>query len=77
MHFTPVHCSRMNQVEQWFSISQSKRLKVSNFATLADLEAKLTAFIAQRNDVANPFAWTLQSFAKVLAKVDAAMKLAA
>jgi hypothetical protein len=25
MHFTPVHCSWMNQVEQWFSILQRKR----------------------------------------------------
>jgi hypothetical protein len=26
MHFTPVHCSWMNQIEQWFSILQRKRL---------------------------------------------------
>ncbi|HWN09776.1 MAG TPA: IS630 family transposase, partial [Pyrinomonadaceae bacterium] len=27
VHFTPVHCSWMNQVEQWFSILQRKRLR--------------------------------------------------
>jgi hypothetical protein len=27
----------MNQVEQWFSILQRKRLKAPNFADLADL----------------------------------------
>jgi hypothetical protein len=43
MHFTPVHCSWMNQVEQWFSILQRKRLRVPNFADLADLEDKLLA----------------------------------
>ena len=31
-HFVPVHCSWMNQVEQWFSILQRKRLRISDFA---------------------------------------------
>jgi hypothetical protein len=30
-HFTPVHCSWMNQVEQWFSIRQRKRLRIVDF----------------------------------------------
>jgi len=29
----------MNQVEQWFSILQRKRLRATNFADLVDLEA--------------------------------------
>ena len=77
MHFTPVHCSWMNQVEQWFSILQRKRLVAPNFADLADLEAKIMAFIAQWNQAAHPFNWTSASFDKVLAKVDAALKAAA
>ncbi len=31
-HHPPVHCSWMNQVEQWFSILQRKRLKIADFA---------------------------------------------
>jgi hypothetical protein len=31
-HFTPVHCSWINQVEQWFSILQRKRLAIVDFA---------------------------------------------
>ena len=31
VHFTPVHCSWMNQVEQWFSILQRKRLRIVDF----------------------------------------------
>jgi DNA-binding Lrp family transcriptional regulator len=31
VHFTPVHCSWMNQVEQWFSILQRKRLCIVDF----------------------------------------------
>jgi hypothetical protein len=77
MHFTPVHCSWMNQVEQWFSILQRKRLVAPNFQDLADLEAKLVAFIAEWNAQAQPFNWTPQSFDKVLKKVDAALSLAA
>ncbi len=38
MQFTPVHCSWMNQVEQWFSIIQRKRLRVADFDSLQDLE---------------------------------------
>ena len=43
MHFTPVHCSWMNQVEQWFSILQRKRMNASNFADLDKIEASLKA----------------------------------
>jgi transposase len=70
MHFTPVHCSWMNQVEQWFSILQRKRLRAPNFADLVDLEAKILAFIAEWNEIAHPFHWTTKSFDKVLKGVD-------
>jgi transposase len=77
MHFTPVHCSWMNQVEQWLSILQRKRLTAPNFADLDALEERVLAFIAEWNEHAHPFAWTAKSFDKVLAKVDAALGKAA
>jgi hypothetical protein len=58
MHFTPVHCSWMNQVEQSFSILRRKRLKAPNFADLTDLEVKILAFIDEWNKIAHPFNWT-------------------
>jgi DNA-binding Lrp family transcriptional regulator len=70
MHFTPVHCSWMNQIEQWFSILQRKRLRAPNFASLADLEDKILTFIDEWNDIAHPFGWTAKSFEKVLAADD-------
>lgn len=70
MHFTPVHCSWMNQVEQWFSILQRKRLRAPNFADLADLEEKILAFITDWNEIAHPFRWSAKSFEKVLNSVD-------
>lgn len=77
MHFTPVHCSWMNQIEQWFSILQRKRLTAPNFADLVELEERILAFIAEWNQHAHPFQWTERSFDKVLAKVDAAIQAAA
>jgi transposase len=77
IHFTPVHCSWMNQVEQWFSILQRKRLTAPNFADLDALEERLLAFISEWNETAHPFAWTNKSFDKILAKTDAAIAAAA
>lgn len=65
--FTPVHCSWMNQVEQWFSILQRKRLRVVDFPSKAILEARILQFIAQHNEHAHPFNWTTYSVAKVMA----------
>lgn len=70
-HFTPVHCSWMNQIEQWFSILQRKRLRISDFTSKADLRGKVIAFIAQWNVHAQPFNWTTKSVAKIMAKAPA------
>jgi len=72
-HFTPVHCSWMNQVEQWFSILQRNRLRIPNFADLKDLAEKIQRFISEWNQIAAPFAWTPTSFSKVLAKAEASL----
>jgi len=66
LHFTPVHCSWMNQVEQWFSIIQRKRLVAPRFASLEEMEAKILSFIGEWNEDPHPFEWTPKSFAKVL-----------
>ena len=72
-HVTPVHCSWMNQVEQWFGILQRKRLRHANFPDLAALTTAILDFIAEWNTVAHPFRWTAASFDKILAKVEAAL----
>ena len=68
VHFTPVHCSWLNPVEQWFALVQRKRLRFAAFASLDDLHLKLLRFIAQWNQRAHPFAWKSTSVAKVMAK---------
>jgi transposase len=66
-HFTRVHCSWMNQVEQWFSILQRKRLKIANFASIDDLRVKLYQYIELWNQTAHPFKWTTKCEAKIMA----------
>jgi hypothetical protein len=75
-HFTPVHCSWMNPVEQWFGILRRKRLRSPNFPDLATLQRAILQFIAEWNETAHPFRWTTRSFDKILAKVDAALAAA-
>jgi transposase len=67
-HHPPVHCSWMNQVEQWFSILQRKRLRIADFADKTALAERLRAFIVEWNRVAHPFKWSTKSVAKVMAK---------
>ena len=71
VHFTPVHCSWMNQVEQWFSIVQWKRLRIVDFASKDHLRAKLEQFIQEWNQHAHPFNWSTKSAAKVMAAAPA------
>jgi transposase len=72
-HFTPVHCSWMNPVEQWFGILRRKRLRSPNFADLPTLQRAIHQFIAEWNETAHPFRWTATSFDKILTKVEAAL----
>jgi transposase len=67
-HHPPVHCSWMNQVEQWFSILKRQRLRIVDFDSKAHLKERILAFIAQWNERAHPFRWTKRSFDKILAK---------
>jgi transposase len=72
-HFTPVHCSWMNPVEQWFSILRRKRLRHPNFAHLTELAALIRQCIAEWNQTAHPFHWRPASFTQIIAKVEAAL----
>jgi transposase len=65
-HHPPVHCSWMNQVEQWFGILQRKRLRIADFASKEHLAERLLAFVREWNERAHRFNWTAKSFEKVL-----------
>ena len=66
-YFTPVHCSWMNQVEQWFSILQRKRFRIADFDSKEHLKLKIDQFISEWNSTAHPFNWSTKSVAKVMA----------
>jgi transposase len=63
LHYTPKHTSWLNQIELWLSILALARklLKRGSFTSVADLEAKVLAFIDYYNrTMAKPFKWTYQ-----------------
>jgi transposase len=60
-HYTPKHCSWLNQIEIWFSILARKAIRRGNFSSIDDLVSKLNAFIEYFNrTMAKPFRWTYQ-----------------
>lgn len=65
-HYTPKHCSWLNQIEIWFSILVRKLIKRASFASKDDLKNRILDFIDYFNKtMAKPFKWTYKG--KVLA----------
>jgi transposase len=59
--YTPKHASWMNPIEIWFGILVRKVIRRGNFASLADLQQRLEAFVDYFNrTMAKPFKWTYQ-----------------
>ena len=56
----------MNQIEQWFSVLQRKRLRISEFPSKSHLAAAIALFIKQHHEASHPFKWTRKSAAKVI-----------
>ncbi|MFH1086789.1 MAG: transposase [Chloroflexota bacterium] len=60
-HYTPRHCSWMNQIEIWLSILVRKLLQRGSFTSVEDLKTKVLAFIDYYNrTMAKPLKWTYQ-----------------
>jgi len=60
-HYTPKHCSWLNQIEIWLSILVRKLLRRGSFRSLHALKAKVFDFIDYYNrTMAKPFKWTYQ-----------------
>ena len=60
-HYTPKHCSWLNQMEIWLSLLVRKLLKRGSFTSIEDLKAKILHFIEYYNrTMAKPFKWTYQ-----------------
>jgi putative transposase len=60
-HYTPKHCSWLNQMEIWLSILVRKLIKRGSFTSVDDLKTKILGFIDSYNrTMAKPFKWTYQ-----------------
>ena len=58
VHFTPKHCSWLNQIEIWFSILVRKLLRRSSFTSQAHLKTQIIGFVDYFNrTLAKPFKW--------------------
>ena len=58
LHFTPTSASWLNLVECWFALLSRRRLERGAFTSTAELEAAITAYIAENNTDPKPFVWT-------------------
>ena len=60
-HYTPNHCSWLNQIELWLSILTRKLLQRGSFTSVEHLQAQVLEFIDYYNrTMAKPFKWTYQ-----------------
>ena len=60
-HYTPKHCSWLNQREIWLGILVRKLLKRGSFTSVEDLQTKVQQFIDYDNrTMAKPFKWTYE-----------------
>ena len=58
-HYTPKHCSWLNQIEIWFGILMKKVIARGDFTSKQDLKDKIFRFIDYFNTtLAKPFKWT-------------------
>jgi len=68
-HFTPTSGSWLNMVEIWFGIIERQAIRRGSFTSVADLIAKIRAFINGWNPRAHPFIWT-KTTADILDKIN-------
>ena len=61
-HYTPKHCSWLNQIEIWFGILMKKVITRGSFTSKQDLKDKIFSFINYFNEtLAKPFKWTYRA----------------
>jgi transposase len=61
LHFTPTSSSWLNLVERLFAEITRQRIRRGVFKSVADLEAAIDAWIAERNSKPKPFRWTAKA----------------
>lgn len=69
LHFTPTSSSWLNQVERWFALLTTRRLRRSAFESVKQLEAAIQEYILLNNEEPRPLVWT-KSADDILASVE-------
>ena len=59
IHFTPTSSSWLNLVESWFSVLTRQAIRRGSFDSVRRLERAITKYIAEWNEPAEPFCWTM------------------
>jgi hypothetical protein len=57
-HFVPTSSSWLNWVERWFGELTAKAVRRGSFASVADLQSAIAAFLEAWNANPKPFVWT-------------------
>lgn len=70
LHFIPTHSSWLNQVERFFSLITTQRIRRGTFQSLPQLKAAILEYITLHNRSPKPFLWTA-SADSILGKVAA------
>lgn len=58
LHFIPTHSSWLNQVERFFSLLTTQRIRRGTFQSLAQLKTAIIEYIDCHNRSPRPFRWT-------------------
>jgi transposase len=58
LHFTPTASSWLNQVERFFALLTSRRLRRGVHRSVEELEAAVLAYVERHNAEPRPFRWT-------------------
>jgi len=58
LHFTPTHASWLNQVERWFALLRQRQIKRGSHASVRELEAAISEFVAAHKQNPKPFVST-------------------
>lgn len=58
LHFTPTGASWLNQIERFFGLITSQRIRRGNFTSVKQLEKAIMDYIDEHNLEPKPFVWT-------------------
>ncbi len=61
-HFTPLHASRVNQIELWFARYTRRVLRHASHTSTAHLRERTERFLSEHNQVARPFKWSFRGY---------------